>query len=75
MMGVSYLYFLARKYSMPLVVCIPLGTNMGSHMGMSRLGAVFKPGQPFKRFRRHHRCRERDRGETSLPGCHGRRYG
>ena len=36
-MGVSYLYFLARKYSMPLVVCIPLGTNMGSHMGMSRL--------------------------------------
>lgn len=37
-MGVSYLYFLARKYSMPLVVCIPLGTNMGSHMGMSRLG-------------------------------------
>ena len=38
MMGVSYLYFLARKYSMPLVVCIPLGTNTGSHMGMSRLG-------------------------------------
>ena len=38
MMGVSYLYFLARKYSMPLVVCIPLGTNMGSHMGMRRLG-------------------------------------
>ena len=38
MMGVSYLYFLARKYSMPLVVCIPLGTNLGSHMGMSRLG-------------------------------------
>lgn len=38
MMGVSYLYFLARKYSMPLVICIPLGTNMGSHMGMSRLG-------------------------------------
>lgn len=38
MMGVSYLYFLARKYSMPLVVCISLGTNMGSHMGMSRLG-------------------------------------
>lgn len=38
MMGVSYLYFLARKYSMPLVACIPLGTNMGSHMGMSRLG-------------------------------------
>lgn len=38
MMGISYLYFLARKYSMPLVVCIPLGTNMGSHMGMSRLG-------------------------------------
>ena len=34
MMGVSYLYFLARKYSMPLVVCIPLGTNMGR----SRLG-------------------------------------
>ena len=38
MMGVSYLYALAREYSMPLVVCIALGTNMGSHMGMSRLG-------------------------------------
>ena len=37
MMGVSYLYFLARKYSMPLVVCIPLGTNMGSHMGMNQV--------------------------------------
>ena len=43
MMGVSYLYFLARKYSMPLVVCIPLGTNMGSHMGMSRLGQYLNP--------------------------------
>ena len=38
LMGVSYLYALAREYSMPLVVCIALGTNMGSHMGMSRLG-------------------------------------
>lgn len=38
MMGVSYLCFLARKYSMPLVICLPLGTNMGSHMGMSQLG-------------------------------------
>ena len=38
LMGVSYLYALARKYSMPLVVCIALGTNMGSHMGTSRLG-------------------------------------
>ena len=38
MMGVSYLYALAREYSMPLVVCIALGTNMGSHMGTSRLG-------------------------------------
>ena len=42
MMGVSYLYFLARKYSMPLVVCIPLGTNIGSHMGMSRLGQYLR---------------------------------
>lgn len=38
MMGVSYLTFLARQYSMPLVVCIALGTNMGSHMGTSPLG-------------------------------------
>lgn len=38
LMGVSYLYALAREYSMPLVVCIALGTNMGSHMGTSRLG-------------------------------------
>ena len=37
MMGVAYLYALAGQLSMPLVVCLPLGTNMGSHMGTDRL--------------------------------------
>lgn len=33
MMGITYLYSLARRYSMPLVVCIGLGTSQGSHTG------------------------------------------
>lgn len=38
MMGISYLLHLARQFSMPLVVCLGLGTNQGSHMGKSPLG-------------------------------------
>lgn len=38
MMGISYLFALARQYSAPLVVCICLGTNQGSHTGRSNLG-------------------------------------
>lgn len=38
MMGITYLYSLARQYSMPIVICIGLGTNQGSHVGRSPLG-------------------------------------
>ena len=38
MMWISYLLHLARQFSMPLVVCLGLGTNQGSHMGKSPLG-------------------------------------
>lgn len=37
MMGLSYLYALSRRYSMPLVLCLCLGTNQGSHAGTSPL--------------------------------------
>lgn len=38
MMGVAYLLHLARRFSMPLVICLGLGTNQGSHAGKSPLG-------------------------------------
>lgn len=38
MMGISYLMSLSRKYSMPMVICLGLGTNQGSHTGRSPLG-------------------------------------
>lgn len=38
MMGVTYLFALARQYNTPLVICFGIGTNMGSHMGKSNLG-------------------------------------
>ncbi|MCI8510776.1 MAG: S8 family peptidase [Lachnospiraceae bacterium] len=37
MMGVSYLYSIARQYSMPIVVCLGVSTNQGSHTGHSPL--------------------------------------
>lgn len=37
MMGISYLFSLAREFRMPLVICIGLGTNSGSHTGTSTL--------------------------------------
>lgn len=37
MLGVAYLDQLARKRQLPLVLCIALGTNMGSHDGTSPL--------------------------------------
>lgn len=40
MMGISYLFSLARQYSTPLVICLGLGTNMGSHTGRSNLGIL-----------------------------------
>lgn len=38
MMGVTYLFALARQYNTPLVICLGVGTNMGSHTGTSNLG-------------------------------------
>lgn len=38
MMGITYLFSLARQYNTPLVICLGLGTNMGSHTGTSTLG-------------------------------------
>ena len=38
MMGVASLLHLARRFSMPLVICLGLGTNQGSHVGKSPLG-------------------------------------
>lgn len=40
MMGISYLFALARQYSVPLVICLGVGTNMGSHTGTSNLSAL-----------------------------------
>lgn len=40
MTGIRYLYELARSQSMPLVVCLGLGTNFGSHTGTSPLGLM-----------------------------------
>ena len=38
MMGITYLFSLARQYNTPLVICLGLGTNSGSHTGRSTLG-------------------------------------
>lgn len=38
MMGIAYLFSVARQYSMPLVICLGVGTNQGSHVGRSPLG-------------------------------------
>lgn len=40
MLGVRYLDELAAKYNLPLVVCIALGTNSGSHTGVSPLSQM-----------------------------------
>lgn len=47
LMGVTYLYSLARQYSLPIVVCIGLGTNQGSHTGMSALGQFLNETAAF----------------------------
>lgn len=38
MMGVSYLVNLARRLGRPLVICLGIGTNQGSHDGKAPLG-------------------------------------
>lgn len=40
MAGVVFLTLIANLYQMPLVVCLGLGTNQGSHDGSSSLGRV-----------------------------------
>ena len=40
MMGIVYLFSLARQYNTPLVICLGLGTNSGSHTGQSVLSTL-----------------------------------
>ncbi len=40
MAGLQYLNELAQKLHMPMVVCFGLGTNMGSHTGVSHLASM-----------------------------------
>ncbi len=40
MAGIAYLNQLAAKLRMPLVICFGLGTNMGSHTGVSHLSTM-----------------------------------
>lgn len=42
MMGVRYLRILASQLHVPLVICLGLGSNMGSHEGVSPLGALLQ---------------------------------
>lgn len=42
MLGIRYLSLLANHLHMPLVLCIPLGSNSGSHEGTSPLGYVLQ---------------------------------
>ena len=40
MLGMRYLEMLAEKNKMPIIFCIPLGTNLGDHNGTSPLGNI-----------------------------------
>ena len=42
MMGIKYLTLVSARYRMPLIICIGLGTNMGSHEGTSPLGLLLR---------------------------------
>lgn len=42
MLGMRYLYELAREKQMPLVICIALGTNFGSHNAISPLSGLIE---------------------------------
>lgn len=48
MMGVSYLFALANQYNTPLVVCLAVGTNMGSHTGTSNLSTFLNEMSTFR---------------------------
>ncbi len=47
MMGISYLFALANRYNTPLVVCLAVGTNMGSHTGTSNLSTYLNEMSAF----------------------------
>ncbi len=47
MMGISYLFTLANQYNTPLVVCLAVGTNMGSHTGTSNLSTFLNEMSTF----------------------------
>ena len=40
MLGIQYLDALAKKKNQPLIICLPLGTNMGDHNGSSPLSRM-----------------------------------
>lgn len=42
MLGVRYLYLKARKYNMPLVICLGMGTNQGGHNRGGALGELLQ---------------------------------
>ena len=42
MLGVTYLNQLAERLRLPLVICVALGTNMGSHSASSPLTAILE---------------------------------
>lgn len=42
MLGLKYLNELARRQGMPLVICIALGTNQGSHSALSPLSGLLE---------------------------------
>lgn len=48
MMGVSYLFALANQYNTPLVICLAVGTNMGSHTGTSNLSTFLNEMSAFR---------------------------
>ncbi len=47
MMGVTYLRLLALRYSMPLVICLGLGSNQGGHNGASPLDVTLNNLRTF----------------------------
>lgn len=42
LLGLKYLNALARRLGLPLVICIGLGTNQGSHSGLSPLSGLLE---------------------------------
>ena len=47
MMGIKYLQLLSQETSMPLVICISLGTNWGSHQGSSPLSSALETASRY----------------------------